>query len=163
MSSLTRAVPEDRERVEMFQRAAYARVEAVIGVSAIPLEWDYRDIMRDCEVWLYSTGSELEGVVILRLLERELFLESIATDPNSSGSGLGRILMDAVFSRARALGLSKIALITNSRNPAVGWYKKLGFMVDFEEVQKDRMVLHMSINTTGGPDKAVGVSDDRTA
>jgi ribosomal protein S18 acetylase RimI-like enzyme len=144
MTQLTRAVPADRERVEMFQRAAYARTEAVIGAPAIPLEWDYGAILQECEVWLYRSGAKLEGVLILRLLERELFLESIATDPDSSGAGLGRMLMDAAFDRARALGLGRVALITNSRNPAVGWYRKIGFLVDFEEAQEHRMVLHMS-------------------
>lgn len=144
MKGLTRAVAEDRERVERFQKAAYARTEAVIGGKAIPLEWDYGTILQECEVWLYSVGAKLEGVLILRLLEKELFLESIATDPDSSGSGLGRILMDAAFDRARALERGRVALITNSRNPAAGWYKKMGFVVDFEEAQEHRMVLHMS-------------------
>ncbi|WP_394687932.1 GNAT family N-acetyltransferase [Hoeflea sp.] len=144
MKGLTRAVAEDRERVELFQKAAYARTEAVIGAQAIPLEWDYGAILQECEVWLYSAGARLEGVLILRLLEKELFLESIATDPNSSGSGLGRMLMDATFERARALQRGRVALMTNSRNPAAGWYKKLGFVVDSEEAQEHRMVLHMS-------------------
>jgi len=172
MKALRRAVSRDRERIERFQKTAYARTEAVIGAPAIPLEWDYAAVLSECEVWLDDGDGRLDegdgrldegdgrlaGVLILLVQEDRLFLKSIATDPDHSGTGGGRRLMEAAFLRARSLGLGKIALVTNSRNPAVGWYRKLGFVVDFEELQSGRMVLHMTAHVTGEGINAAGDS-----
>ena len=52
--------------------------------------------------------------------------------------------MQATFDRARALGLPEIRLMTNARNPALGWYKRLGFVLDREEnMGGDRIAVHM--------------------
>ena len=144
MKGLRRAATGERERVEDFQRAAYARTEAAVGARAIPLEWDYGEILRDCEVWLDESGGSLTGVLILRVLDDVLFLESVATAPEASGTGLGRALLEATFERARKLGLKRVGLITNSLNPALSWYKRMGFAIDHEDVQPDRSVIHMS-------------------
>jgi len=141
---LRRASADDRVRVEEFQRGAYARTEAIVGARAIPLEWDYGEILEECEIWFDEKGDLLEGVLILRVLEEELFLESIATAPEVAGSGRGRMLLDATFERARELGLNRVGLITNGLNPALSWYKRMGFAVDLEEVQPGRSVIHMS-------------------
>ncbi|WP_420407292.1 GNAT family N-acetyltransferase [Hoeflea sp.] len=163
MKDLKRAVAADRERVEEFQHAAYARTEAVIDGPAIPLAWDYGEIMRECEVWLDERDGILAGVLILRPREQDLFLESIATNPAKSGLGIGAALMQATLDRARSLGLEAIALITNSRNPAAKWYRNVGFTVDFEEVQENRKVLHMSLKMKGTPGDTKGDDDDGTA
>lgn len=144
MMHLHRASTNDRTRLEAFQRAAYARTEAAVGARAIPLEWDYGEILDSCEVWFDESGGALIGVLILRVLETELFLESIATAPDSAGTGRGRLLLEAAFERARELGLKRIGLITNSLNPALSWYKRMGFSVHHEDVRPDRSVIHMS-------------------
>lgn len=144
MMDLRRALADDRTRLEAFQHAAYARTEAAVGARAIPLEWDYGEILEKCEVWFDEAGCSLNGVLIFRVLETELFLESIATAPETAGSGRGRLLLEATFERARELGLKRIGLITNSLNPALAWYKRMGFAVELEDVQPDRSVVHMS-------------------
>ena len=146
MIGLRRARPDEQTRVEAFQRAAYARTEAVVGARAIPLEWDYAEILNECEVWLDDADGALAGVLILRLLPDCLFLESIATAPENAGTGHGRMLMDAAHARARELDLPKIKLITNGLNPALHWYMKVGFVVDREEYQASRRVVHMSMD-----------------
>lgn len=144
MIALRRAARDDRARVEEFQRIAYARTEAIVGARAIPLEWDYGLVLDECEVWLDESNGSLNGVLILRILTGELFLESIATAPRAAGSGRGRALLEATFDRARELGLNRVGLITNGLNPALSWYKRMGFAVDLEEVQPGRRVIHMS-------------------
>lgn len=144
MMGLRLAVPEDRARVEAFQQAAYARTEAAVGARAIPLEWDYGAVMTECEVWCDEHDSVLAGVLILRILPDRLFLESIATAPQIAGSGRGFFLLEAAFARARELGLRRVGLITNSLNPALAWYKRLGFSIDHEDIAPDRVVVHMS-------------------
>tara|TARA_R110002020_G_scaffold145912_2_gene320253 strand:+ start:6474 stop:6929 length:456 start_codon:yes stop_codon:yes gene_type:complete len=144
MKHLRRATADERQMLEAFQRAAYARTEAAVGARAIPLEWDYGAILDECEVWLDEEAGVLNGVLILRVLTDRVFLESIATSPQVAGSGRGRLLLKATFDRARELGLNRVGLITNSLNPALAWYKRLGFAVDHEEVKPGRTVIHMS-------------------
>jgi len=144
MSGLRRASSAERARLEDFQRAAYARTEATVGARAIPLEWDYAAILEQCEVWFDESGGVLTGVLILRVLEQELFLESIATAPEAAGSGRGRVLLEATFERARELGKTRVGLITNGLNPALSWYRRMGFSIDREEKQPGRLVIHMS-------------------
>jgi ribosomal protein S18 acetylase RimI-like enzyme len=141
---LRRASTEDRSRVELFQRAAYARTEAAVGARAIPLEWDYGLIFEQCEVWLDERDGVLAGMLILRVLEDELFLESIATAPDFAGTGCGQQMLEVTFRRAAELGLSRVGLITNSRNPALGWYGRMGFSVIREEVEEERCIVHMT-------------------
>ncbi|WP_322987660.1 GNAT family N-acetyltransferase [Hoeflea sp.] len=149
MKGLRGATLTDLAAIEDFQREAYVRTEAIIGARAIPLEWDYRKVMAECEIWLDERDGALAGVLILRILEDRLFLESIATAEQVSESGVGRALMATAFARARKLGLKRVELITDGRNPAVGWYRKLGFSVVREEQQPDRQVLHMSVPVAG--------------
>ncbi|OCW59420.1 GNAT family N-acetyltransferase [Hoeflea olei] len=158
MTALRRAGRDEQARLEAFQQAAYSRTEAAVGARAIPLEWDYGQILEECEVWFDEDGGELNGVLILRLQPDRLFLESIATAPSAAGQGRGRALLDATFARARELGLARVGLITNSLNPALGWYKRAGFSVDREDPQPGRVVVYMSApvpaaeQTTGRPD-----------
>ena len=134
-----------RARIEEFQRIAYARTETIVGARPIPLEWDYGRILDECEVWFDEGNGSLNGVLILRILPGELFLESIATAPEVARLGRGRALLEATFERARELGLKRVGLITNGLNPALSWYKRMGFAVDLEEeVQPGRRVIHMS-------------------
>lgn len=148
---LRRATIEDRSRVELFQRAAYTRTEAAVSARAIPLEWDYGLVFEQCEVWLYEREGMLASVLILRVLEDELFLESIATAPDFAGTGCGRQMLEATFRRAAEIGLNRVGLITNSRNPALGWYGRMGFSVIHEEVEENRRIVHMTrpVSTLG--------------
>ncbi|MDZ7599970.1 MAG: GNAT family N-acetyltransferase [Hoeflea sp.] len=144
MIHLRRARVDERQLLEGFQRAAYSRTEAAVGARAIPLEWDYGVILNECEVWFDEDAEGLNGVLILRVMSDRLFLESIATAPKAAGSGRGRELLEATFRRARELGFDRVGLITNSLNPALAWYKRVGFAVDHEDVKPGRVVVHMS-------------------
>mgnify|MGYP003634248767 CR=1 FL=1 len=144
MLDLRRAGPDERQALEDFQHAAYARTETAVGARAIPLEWDYGAILRECEVWFDEDAGGLTGVLILRVLPDRLFLESIATAPRAAGSGRGRLLLAATFERARESGFNRVGLITNSLNPALAWYKRAGFTVDQEDPRPGRVVVHLS-------------------
>lgn len=56
------------------------------------------------------------------------------------------------FDRARELHLSHIRLITNAKNPAANWYKRLGFAIEGREERGKRIVLHFAKDV--GPDPA---------
>ena len=140
---LARLGPEHRPTVERFQAEAYARTREALGTQPMPLDWNYGDILETCEAWIAASGGEPKGLLILRRRTGDLYLESIATLPSAAGGGHGKAMMSATFERARALGLPEIRLVTNALNPALAWYKRLGFVVEREEDMGDRTAVHL--------------------
>jgi len=138
---LTRVGPEARTLVEEIQHSAYARTREIVGAQPFPLEWDYGQVLTECEAWLSPNS---DGLLILRRQPDHLFLESIGTLPTAAGTGLGNALMQATFARARALGLPRVRLLTNSLNPALAWYKRLGFVVEREDNMGDRSAVYLA-------------------
>lgn len=61
-------------------------------------------------------------------------LHKLYIDPNITGQGLGRQLLEALEQAARAAGDQVINLNVNRSNPAVNFYLHLGFEVVREEV-----------------------------
>ncbi|WP_346433385.1 GNAT family N-acetyltransferase [Oricola sp.] len=134
---------EAQSTVETLQALSYARTRNLIGAEPIPLEWDYREILAECEVWVFDRENKPAGALILRRREDDLYVESIATMPAVAGYGYGRAMMAAAFNRAETLRLPKVRLMTNTLNPALDWYRRLGFVVEGEETLGDRKALHM--------------------
>jgi diamine N-acetyltransferase len=58
-----------------------------------------------------------------------LFLNKLYLDPHLKGQGYGRFLLNYVFNEALRQGFSQLALLVNRRNPAVTFYKHLGFVI----------------------------------
>ena len=139
--SLSRIGPEARALVEEIQNASYARTREIFGAQPFPLEWDYGQVLAECEAWLSPNS---DGLLILRRQPDHLFLESIGTLPSAAGTGLGIAMMQATFARARALGLPKVRLLTNSLNTALAWYKRLGFVVEREDNMGDRTAVYLA-------------------
>jgi len=140
---LARLGSEHRATIERFQAEAYARTEEALGTRPMPLAWDYGEILETCEAWIAASRGEPKGLLILRRRPDHLFLESIATLPSAAGNGHGTAMMSAAFERASALDLPEIRLMTNALNPALAWYKRLGFVVEREEDLGDRTAVHM--------------------
>ena len=77
----------------------------------------------------------------------EFYLDSIGVDPSMRSRGIGSMLFEAAFDRARKLGFSKVGLIVDVDKPkAEALYLRLGFthagMKDFfghqmKHMQKD--------------------------
>lgn len=58
-----------------------------------------------------------------------LLLIDIALLPGFRARGIGRALMDGVIARAEAAGRA-VRLHVEKDHPALGWYRRLGFVVD---------------------------------
>ena len=144
MKDLRRARPDEAEKIAAFQRAAYERNRAIMGVEPIPLQADYATILRDYEVWLHEDGDRLGGVLILEPRPDDLLIWSVATAPDARGSGLGNRLLAAAERRARELGRRVIRLYTGEllvNN--VAWYQRQGFAIERSEAMSDRRIVHM--------------------
>ncbi len=107
---------------------AYAPWIQVIGSTPQPMCADYRQLIRDDEVWYTGTRANPAGSLVLRHETDHLLLWSIAVSPASKGKNLGNRLLDFTLRRAKDLRFSTVQLFTNPkmvRNRA--WYSRKGF------------------------------------
>jgi predicted dehydrogenase/GNAT superfamily N-acetyltransferase len=84
----------------------------------------------------------------------------VATHPDHTGRGLGRVVCSAVIDRFRSAGYRRVYLLTNDfRHPAVALYLKLGF----EPYIKDEAAPDLwagTLRAIGWPDAVRGVMPD---
>ncbi len=141
---LRRAAPQDHDRLVALQHASYARNRVLLGVEPIPLQADYRAVLREKEVWLAEEGEDLLGALILEPRPGDLMIESIATSPARQSHGLGRALLTAAEARAHELGHTIVRLYTGTvLTHLIGWYGRHGYAVERIEVLSDRSITHM--------------------
>jgi ribosomal protein S18 acetylase RimI-like enzyme len=144
LAGLRRATPDDLAALIALQLAAYAENRAVLGLEPVPLQWDYRKIMADKEVWLSEGEAGLDGALILDPRADYLEVASIATLPSARGRALGRRLLAAADERARSLRLDTIRLYTGEKMVKnIDWYQRCGFLVEWIETLPDRKLVHM--------------------
>lgn len=76
-----------------------------------------------------SEGNVVGGCALLRNDDGSFELAKMAVDTAMRGRGVGRMLGEAAIERARALGGSRVELLSNTRlTPAIALYRSLGFV-----------------------------------
>jgi len=142
--TLRRATPADHDRLVGLQHAAYAKNRDLLGVEPIPLQVNYRTVLRDKEVWLALESGVLLGALILEPRPGDLLIESIAADPACQKKRLGRSMLAAAESRARELGYREVRLYTGTiLTHLTSWYARHGYQTERIEVLSDRSITHM--------------------
>ncbi|MFB7834212.1 GNAT family N-acetyltransferase [Streptomyces sp. NPDC056056] len=122
------AVSGDVPRVKAVTDAAYHHYIDRIGLVPAPMEADHAADVAAGRVFV--AGDPVAGLVVLRTEADHLYLDNIAVHPDAQGTGLGRLLLGFVESRARELGLPEVRLLTN----AMMWenqklYERYGYEV----------------------------------
>jgi GNAT superfamily N-acetyltransferase len=147
---LRRARPDEAQTIAAFQRAAYERNRAILGVEPMPLKADYAKVLSEYEVWLYENGGTAAGVLILEARPADLLIWSVATAPEARCGGLGNQLLAAAETRARQLGKRILRLYTGERLvDNVAWYQRRGYAIERTEATRDRRIVHMKKTIEG--------------
>ena len=60
-------------------------------------------------------------------------LHKIYIDPDQQGKGVGKLLLDHIINDIRPHGATHLELNVNRHNAAIGFYKKYGFVILYEE------------------------------
>ena len=150
--NLRRAGAQDHDALVALQRAAYARNEALLGMTPAPLLADYADILAAMETWVIETAEGLSGALILDLRDEDLLIWSVATDPSAQGSGIGRRLLAYAEQRARDAGRDTLRLYTAEVYASnVAWYLRAGYEIESREQFRGRTRVHMkkTLHTQG--------------
>ena len=75
-----------------------------------------------------SQNQNIQGFLVASLLPPQAELESIAVASESQGSGLGRLLFDALVNEVRTSGVLEIVLeVRASNRAALAFYQSAGF------------------------------------
>ncbi len=142
--TLRRAGPADLGALLDLQKAAYAPNRAILGVTPIPLQWDYNALFKTHEIWLAESHGKLNGALMLLPRAGDLYLDSVSTAPHTQGSGLGNLLLEATEYRARDWGFNAVRLLTGEKlTRNVEWYKRKGYVIEDIEQVEDRRVVNM--------------------
>ena len=152
---LRRAGDADLATIVALQQAAYAANRVILGVEPLPLQADYRAILRDYAVWLAELGPQgapLAGVLVLGKPQGDsLLIWSIAASPAAQGQGVGNALLAFAQASARERGLSRLTLYTGERLVRnIDWYRRHGFVATEREALADRVIVHMMKNVGDG-------------
>ena len=144
---LRRADAGDVDAFAALQNAAYAWNREMLGREPLPLLVPSHDVLARYETWLLEEEGALQGALALDIHPDHLVIWSVSVSPERQNAGIGRLLLDAAESRARALGLTTIRLFTGAPlTKNIDWYGRRGYGVERVEDQPDRSVVHMIKN-----------------
>lgn len=141
---LRRATDKDFEALVAFQNAAYEDNGKLLGATPMPLQADYRRILRDMEVWFAGPRDNPDGALILEFRKDDMLIWSVATHPRARGTAVGRGLLALAEKRARDEKRAVIRLYTASlflKN--IDWYARNGFVEESREALPDRIKVNM--------------------
>lgn len=105
------------------------------------IESELRDFLPDAPLWVAVTSQDR---LVAFMLLSEHHLEALFVDPDARGGGVGRLLV----SHALTLIPTLTTDVNEQNHQAVGFYKKLGFVVTGRSPTDDRgrpyPLLHLS-------------------
>ncbi len=109
------AVEADAEAVASCVTSAYRHYVERIGRPPGPMEQDYHQIIRECDVFIVPADQEVQGVVVLKRTDEGFLLDNIAVIPKAQGRGIGRALLEFAERQARSAGYDSIYLYTHEK------------------------------------------------
>lgn len=129
---IRRAVNADAAAVSALLYKAFVEYKSLYSEKGFEATTPGREVIGDRinkkVVWLIMNGDTIAGTVSLFPQRDQLYVRSLAVNPNERGQGIGIILMDHVHEMALAFGCSFIKLTTTPfLLPAIKLYEKFGF------------------------------------
>ena len=133
--------PESPEEFKSYFNLRYRILRAPWGE---PEGSEVDDIEDQCFHIMVTNGETVLGVGRLQYnTENEAQIRYMAVEKEYEANGIGRMLVNALEQQARNKNMS--TFILDAREPAVGFYQKLGYKIEkksyvlFSEIQHYRM------------------------
>lgn len=121
MTEIVLAAPEDAERLAALHRLSFDEPWDAASIASVLH-------MSGALGWMALDGG-VAGFVLLRVAADEAEILTIAVDPARRRHGLGRMLVDAASTSARALGARTLFLeVAEDNGPAQALYERAGFL-----------------------------------
>ncbi len=143
--TLRQAMAADAPAIRALTRAAYAKWVPLIGREPKPMGADYDAAVAQHRFDLRFVGDTLAALVETIREADHLLIENVAVSPDFQGRGYGRRLVAHAEAVAAESGFAEVRLYTNKLfTENVRLYRRLGYVVDREEVIPAGTVVHMS-------------------
>jgi ribosomal protein S18 acetylase RimI-like enzyme len=127
-TAIKRAAAGDAAAAAEITSAAHRRYIDRIGREPAPMAADFHALIAAGCVWVATDNDRVVGVLVLRLMDTVLLLESVAVHPARQGGGIGRSLIDHAERVARDAGLGAVELYTNAQmTENLRLYPSLGY------------------------------------
>jgi ribosomal protein S18 acetylase RimI-like enzyme len=146
------ACAEEAGRIGEIARAAYGKYVPRIGRAPAPMQADFAAAIAAGRVVVVEAGDAVVGYMIAWPQADAYFIDSIAVDPATQGSGFGRRLMDHAARAARRHGLAAIRLYTNAAmTENLSLYRHLGFVETHRAVEQgfSRVFMRRDLRAAG--------------
>ena len=147
---IRRATASDASDIARVVNAAF-QVEREFrhGDRTSPAE--IRALLEKDPILVADVHGAIAGVVHVRVTGSVGYFGMLAVDPQASGAGLGRSLLDAAEEHCRRAGCSTMTLSTGEeRTGIIPWYERRGYRIQSVELSTDAAfkrpirVVHMS-------------------
>jgi predicted GNAT family N-acyltransferase len=122
---MTRAV-EAREAKARELRVCFAiRRTVFVEGQGVPESLEIDGLDAACDQFVVCQDGEIVGTARLRFVDAKAKAERVAVLDARQGTGLGRVLMEALEAKARASGHD--SLVLNAQVSVQGFYERLGY------------------------------------
>jgi ribosomal protein S18 acetylase RimI-like enzyme len=124
------AVAEDVPGITACACAAFLGYIERIGRQPAPMLEDYAKVIAEHQVHVAVLGERVAGFLELMVDDEGLRIETVAVDPSSQGTGVGRALLRFAEAEARRQGYPSLYLMTNEKmteNQAL--YSRIGYVL----------------------------------
>ena len=140
---LRRATPEDEAAVRALVLETFGGYAELIGRTPLPILADHASLIANGDAWVLEDESGIHGVLEMVLKEDSLYIDTVAVSVARQGQGLGGRLLGFAETRARALGLDALTLLTNERyTHLLAMYAKLGYRETHREPYQGTDIVH---------------------
>ena len=133
---LRRATVADLGAIEHLVEDAYRKYVVRIGRRPAPMEADYAALLGRANVWVLSSPTGVQGVLVTHVMDDHLFLETVAVASNAQGRGYGAMLLARAERDAHEAGLGEVRLYTNvAMTENLSFYPRHGYVETRRERQ----------------------------
>ena len=114
------------------QTGPYASVEQFVQANAESIE---NRLKPPFSAWLVHDGSNILGYAICEHTKHGVWVNDVVVSPEHHREGIGRTLFEHIVEQHRG---KKMWIWVNANNPAVDFWKKMGFKEVLKEVLMKR-------------------------
>lgn len=116
---------------------AYEVYVPLMDRTPAPMLDDYKTLIAENKVTVVLDSGQIVGVLVAWIDEEAVYVDNIAIDPASQGTGIGCALLDVAADVAKTGGLGRVWLYTNAlMQNNIGYYERRGFVITGRRLDK---------------------------
>jgi GNAT superfamily N-acetyltransferase len=142
---IRRANPSEASLIAALIQAAYRDYAPKLGRDPQPMTDDYAELIDAGDVWVLDDAGNLDGVLVIQLVDSSLLIRTVGIAPHRQRQGLGTRLMAEAECLAVAADIHTLRLYTNEvMTGNVELYARLGYAETHRTGPDGKQVIYMT-------------------